>query len=70
MSYLETNSNTWFYREMGSIDKKTGKHREYDVTVENYVITGCTCPARDFRRYSPCKHMKKIHEYCPHLKMG
>jgi len=62
-------SNKWIYLVMGSRNKKTGKLREYVVTVENDIITNCSCPAREFRRYSPCKHMKKTQEYTPHLKL-
>lgn len=49
----------WQYREMGSRDKK-GKLKYYKVTVEDWKITNCECPAREFRRYTPCKHMKQI----------
>ncbi len=61
-------SNTWTYTVMGSRIKKTSKHNEYTVTVEDEVITNCSCPAREFRRYSPCKHMKQTQKYTPHLK--
>ena len=51
---------------MGSRDKK-GKLKYYNVTVEDYKIINCECPAREFRRYTPCKHMKRLHEKCSHL---
>lgn len=53
---------TVIYREMGSRDKKTGKLKYYQVTVEDQVILDCTCPSRDFRRYDPCKHMNRLAE--------
>jgi len=57
----------WQYREMGSRNKKTGKLKYYNVTVEDWKITNCECPAREFRRYTPCKHMKRLSEKMSHL---
>ena len=45
---------------MGSRNKKTGKLAYYKVTVIDYKISDCECPARSFRKYSPCKHMKNL----------
>ena len=59
----------WQYREMGSRDKK-GKLKYYKVTVEDWVITNCECPAREFRRYTPCKHMKRLSEKMSHLTIN
>jgi hypothetical protein len=56
----------WQYREMGSRDKKTGKLKYYNVTVEDWKIIECECPAREFRRYTPCKHMKSINQKLGH----
>ena len=56
----------WFYSEMGSPDKKTGTYKYYKVTVEDWKITGCNCEARDFRKYTPCKHMISIHNKLGH----
>jgi len=70
MSYTESNSDEWFYIERGSFDKKIGKSKEYHVQVKNFVITDCDCPARSFRRFEPCKHMKKVQERTPHLKFN
>jgi hypothetical protein len=56
----------WQYKEMGSRDKK-GNLKYYRVTVEDWKITNCECPAREFRRYSPCKHMKRLNEKLTHL---
>ena len=56
-----TNSS-WYYREMGSRNKKTGKLSYYQVRVTDYKIDDCECPARQFRSYSPCKHMKRLKE--------
>ena len=56
----------WQYREMGSRDKK-GKLTYYRVTVEDWKITDCECKAREFRRYTPCKHMKRLNEKLTHL---
>ena len=56
----------WQYREMGSRDKK-GKLKYYRVTVEDFKIINCECPAREFRRYTPCKHMKRLSEKMSHL---
>lgn len=58
------------YREMGSRNKKTGKLSYYNVTVENGVINNCECPAREFRRFAPCKHMKRLHEKLSHLQIN
>lgn len=52
---------------MGSRNKKTGKLSYYNVTVTDYKITDCECPAREFRRYTPCKHMKRLKEKLSHL---
>jgi len=59
--------NKWQYREMGSRNKKTGKLSYYNVTVANFKISGCECPAREFRSYTPCKHMKRLKEKLNHL---
>jgi hypothetical protein len=56
----------WFYSEMGSKNKKTGTYKYYKVTVEDWKIVGCNCEARDFRRYTPCKHMISIHNKLGH----
>jgi hypothetical protein len=60
----------WQYKEMGSRNKKTGKLKYYKVTVEDWVITNCECPAREFRRYTPCKHMKRLSEKMSHLSIN
>mgnify|MGYP001067857212 FL=1 len=54
---------------MGSRDKKTNKLSYYKVTVTDYVITDCECKAREFRKHSPCKHMKRLHEKLGHLSI-
>lgn len=51
---------------MGSRDKK-GKLKYYRVTVEDWKIINCQCPAREFRRHTPCKHMKRLNEKLTHL---
>ena len=56
----------WFYRVMGSKDKKTGKLKYYRVNVSDHKITDCNCDARMFRRHQPCKHMKSINERLGH----
>jgi hypothetical protein len=61
--------NQWNYREMGSRNKKTGKLNYYQVTVTDYKISDCSCPARGFRRYTPCKHMKRLNEKLSHLSI-
>ena len=33
---------------------------------EDWKITGCSCEAREFRRYTPCKHMISIHNKLGH----
>jgi len=62
-----TKSGKWYYYEMGSRNKKTGKLSEYKVTVTDYKITDCACPARSFRSHQPCKHMKRLHTKVGHL---
>jgi hypothetical protein len=52
---------------MGSRNKKTGKLSYYRVTVEDWKIVDCQCQAREFRRYTPCKHMKRLNEKLTHL---
>lgn len=54
---------------MGSRNKKTGKLSYYRVTVEDFKITNCECAAREFRRYTPCKHMKRLAEKQSHLTL-
>jgi len=60
----------WQYREMGSRNKKTKKLKYYNVSVENWKIVDCECPAREFRRYSPCKHMKRLSEKMSNLTIN
>lgn len=60
----------WQYREMGSRNKKTKKLKYYNVSVENWKIVDCECPAREFRRYSPCKHMKRLSEKMSNLTLN
>lgn len=50
----------YYYREMGSRNKKTGKLSYYRIKVINKQITDCTCMAREFRPYTACKHMKNL----------
>jgi hypothetical protein len=59
-------SESWKFREMGSRNKKTGKLSYYDVTVTNWKISDCECKAREFNRYSPCKHMRRLKEKLSH----
>jgi hypothetical protein len=58
---------TWKYKEMGSRNKKTGTLSYYTVKVTNYKISSCDCLGREFRPYSPCKHMKRLNEKLKHL---
>lgn len=51
---------------MGSVNKKTGKIPMYKVKLRGGKLIDCDCPARGFRRYSPCKHMKLISERLGH----
>ena len=60
----------WQYREMGSRNKKTNKLKYYNVSVENWKIVDCECPTREFRRYSPCKHMKRLSEKMSNLTLN
>jgi hypothetical protein len=50
------------YKEMGSRDKKTGKLKYYIVTSYEHKSFSCECPAGQFRRYSECKHIKRLRE--------
>lgn len=54
------NPKPYYYREMGSRDKKTGKLPYYRVKVVDFKVVDCTCKAREFRPHSPCKHMKSL----------
>ena len=56
----------WQYKEMGSRDKK-GNLKYYRVTVEDWKIVDCQCPAREFRRHTPCKNMERLNEKLTHL---
>lgn len=64
--YTLPKGSTWYYREMGSRNKKTGKLTYYNVKVTDYKIVDCECKAREFRPYSPCKHMKNLHKKIGH----
>ena len=64
--YTHPKGTSWYYREMGSRSKKTGKLSYYNVKVTDYKIVDCECKAREFRSYSPCKHMKRLHEKIGH----
>jgi len=67
LTILLVMTNSWYYREMGSRNKKTGKLSYYRVRVTDYKIDDCDCKAREFRRHSPCKHMKRLNEKLTHL---
>ena len=54
---------------MGSRDKKTKKLKYYIVTVKDFVIVDCECEGRQFRRFSACKHMKRLQEKTGHLEI-
>jgi len=60
----------WQYREMGSRNKKSGKLSYYKVTVRDWRIVDCECKAREFRRYTPCKHMKRLSEKMINLSLN
>jgi len=60
----------WQYREMGSRNKKSGKLSYYKVTVRDWRIVDCECKAREFRRYTPCKHMKRLSEKMSNLSLN
>lgn len=53
-------NQTYYYREMGSRNKKTGKLSYYRVKVIDQQVVDCTCMAREFRAHTPCKHMKNL----------
>jgi len=55
-------ARSWKFREMGSRNKKTGKLSYYDVTVTDHRISNCNCKAKEFRPYTPCKHMLRLKE--------
>jgi hypothetical protein len=67
--YTLPKGSKWQYREMGSRNKKTNKLSYYNVTVIDYKISECECKAREFNRYSACKHMKRLNEKLTHLKI-
>jgi hypothetical protein len=48
--FTKPKGSSWYYKEMGSRDKKTGKLKYYKVKVTDYKIVDCTC------------HMKRLHE--------
>lgn len=54
---------------MGSRNKKTNKLNYYNVRVTEHKIDDCECMARQFRPYSPCKHMKRLKEKLSHLSI-
>ena len=47
----------------------TFKLSYYQVRVTDYRIDDCNCKAREFRSYSPCKHMKRLQEKLTHLSI-
>ena len=61
--------SSWYYREMGSRNKKTGKLSYYNVKVTDYHISDCECKAREFKPHSACKHMKRLHQKLNHLSI-
>jgi hypothetical protein len=63
---IKEKPKSWYYKEMGSRNKKTGKLSYYRVKVTDWKIVDCDCKAREFNRYSPCKHMKRLHEKLGH----
>jgi hypothetical protein len=71
MTFVESKdfNMRWNYTEMGSRDKKTGKLKYYQVTVEDWKIIDCKCEARSFRRFSPCKHMTNLQTKLSHLTL-
>ena len=60
---------SWIYKEMGSRNKKTGKLSYYNVTVTDFKISDCECAAREFRKHTLCKHMKRLKEKLNHLSI-
>jgi len=60
------------YKVMGTRNKKTGKLPMYNVKLRvnldknERVLYSCDCKAREFRRHTPCKHMKLINERLGH----
>ena len=66
---MDKTMNSWYYREMGSRNKKTDKLNYYNVRVTEHKIDDCECMARQFRPYSPCKHMKRLKEKLSHLSI-
>jgi len=64
---LKKMNKSWYYREMGSRNKKTGKLSYYRVKVTDWKISDCECKAREFRKFTPCKHMKRLNEKLTHL---
>lgn len=66
---LDMTNSSWYYREMGSRNKKTGKLSYYQVRVTDYKIDDCECPARQFRSHSPCKHMKRLQQKLTQLSI-
>ena len=40
---MDKTMNSWYYREMGSRNKKTGKLNYYQVKVTDYKIDDCEC---------------------------
>jgi len=69
MIFSNPPGTSWYYSEMGSRNKKSGKLAYYTVKVTDYKIVDCECKAREFRPYSPCKHMKRLQEKANHLKL-
>ncbi len=67
--YKAPPNTTWYYREMGSRNKKTGKLSYYTVTVTDYKIVDCECSARKFKSKTSCKHMKRLKEKLNHFEL-
>ena len=67
--YTMAKGSKWQFREMGSRNKKSGKLSYYNVTVTDYRISDCECKAREFNRYTPCKHMKRLKEKLSHYEI-
>jgi len=60
---LREGNPTARYREMGSLNKNTGKHNFYTVTRNIVRETfSCDCPAGQYRRNQQCKHVTRLRE--------
>ncbi len=63
----ETKMSDWMERLVKKYSVPTNDTTDKRGMLKDFKITDCECPAREFRSYTPCKHMKRLNEKLTHL---